>query len=316
MEKMRDIMIVTSRSDYSRNFWNAMRFDSQAASMAYGALGSESSLYLPKDSEERFRKLEMENGVIRNLASNLRMYDGSSHIWVYDSEDYSQFVDEGDTIPGFDSIDEFSQIPVNAHKIASLVKVTAEFVRDSVFNVEDHITRRMAKSFAMTEDRAFLTGTGIGEPTGLLHDEEGAEIADMVDSITYDDCIGLFFSVKPEYRKHAVWIMNDHTALALRKLKDDAGNYLWNNADGTILGKRVAICNDMPDAEAGSKPVLFGDLSYYWVIDRTPASIKPLRELFAVNGQVGYVVKERLDAKLVRPEAVKVLAISSEQENG
>lgn len=316
MKTMKDILIATSRSDYKRGFWDAMRLKPSSDELIRASGGDANQLYLPKDSEERFRKLEIENGVIRKLSTCMRMYDSSSSIWAYESEDYSQFVDECDPIPGFDAIDEFTTVPVNAHKIASLVKVTAEFVRDSVFDVENHITKRMSKSFAMTEDRAFVNGTGIGEPKGLLHDEEGAETAATVDSITYDDCIDLFFSVKPEYRKNAVWLMNDHTALVLRKLKDEDGNYLWNHSNDTILGKQVVFCNDMPDAEAGSKPVLFGDLSYYWVIDRTPASIRPLYELFATKGQIGYIVQERLDAKLVRSEAVKVLAITPEQENG
>ena len=316
MKTMKDIMAVTARSDYRRNFWDAMKSTPHASEYVLNALDGEKAMYLPLDSEELFVRLKAEHGVFRNLASCMRMYDSTSEIWAYDSEDYSQFVDECDPIPGFDSIDEFTKIPVNAHKMASLVKVSQEFLRDSAFDAEKHITKRMAKSFARTEDKAFVTGTGVGEPTGLLHDTDGAEVADTVDSITYDDCIGLFFSIKPEYRKNAVWMMNDSTALALRRLKDDNGNYLWNQAKDSILGKSVVICNEMPDADEGSKPILFGDLSYYWIIDRKPVSIKPLWELFANKGQVGYIIQERLDAKLIRPEAVKVLAITQEQENG
>jgi len=105
--------------------------------------------------------------------------------------------------------------------------------------------------------------------------------------------------------------MNDSTALALRKLKDENGAYLWNSTNDTILGKKVVICNEMPDAESGKKPVAFGDLSYYWVIDRSPVSLRPIRELFADYGQVAYIGHERLDGRLVRPEAVKVLKVTA-----
>ena len=115
--------------------------------------------------------------------------------------------------------------------------------------------------------------------------------------------------MKPEYRKNAVWMMNDTTALVLRKLKDADGNYLWNQANDTILGKTVVISNDMPDADSGKKPILFGDLSYYWIIDRSPVSMKVLQELFAAKNQVGYLCNEYLDARLIRSEAVKVIAI-------
>ena len=121
--------------------------------------------------------------------------------------------------------------------------------------------------------------------------------------------IKTIISVKPEYRKNAVWMMNDTTAIALRKLKDADGNYLWNQANDTILGKTVVISNDMPDADSGKKPILFGDLSYYWIIDRSPVSMKVLQELFAAKNQVGYLCNEYLDARLIRSEAVKVIAI-------
>lgn len=130
-------------------------------------------------------------------------------------------------------------------------------------------------------------------------------------AFTYDDCIDLFFSVKPEYRSHAVWLMNDRTALALHKLKDDAGNYLWNGNSDTILGKPVHICNDMPDIAAGAKPVLFGDFRYFWIIDRSPISMRAFKERFAMTDQVGYVGFELLDSRLVRKDAIKVLTVTA-----
>ena len=310
---MKDLMITTARSDYNMKFWDAIKLEAGAEEYVKGILEDERTMYLPSKSEDMLQKLKAKYGVFRNLANCMRMYDGFSEIMAFDSEDYSQFVEESDPIPGSDLADEFTKIPVNAYKMASLMKVSLEFVNDSAFDIESHIIKRMARTFARTEDKAFINGTGVGEPTGLLHDSQGAETADTVNSLSYDDCITLFFSVKPEYRKNAVWMMNDDTALAIRKLKDDAGNYLWNQGNDSILGKPVVICNEMPDAQSGKKPILFGDLSYYWVIDRKPASVKTLRELFATKGQVGYIVQERLDAKLVRSEAVKVLAISSNQ---
>ena len=62
--------------------------------------------------------------------------------------------------------------------------------------------------------------------------------------------------------------MNDETAMALRKLNDDNGNYLWNPNSDNIIGKNVVISKFMPCAGSGKKPVVFGDFSYYWVIDR------------------------------------------------
>lgn len=84
--------------------------------------------------------------------------------------------------------------------------------------------------------------------------------------------IRLFFSVKPEYRDHGVWVMNDATALVLRTMKDKNGNYLWNQANDTILGKPVKISNAMPDIGSVSKSIAFGDFSYYWIMDLSPSA--------------------------------------------
>lgn len=131
----------------------------------------------------------------------------------------------------------------------------------------------------------------------------------LEESITYDTLIEQYFSVKKEYRKNAVWLMNDVTALALRKLKDADGNYLWNSNNDTILDKLVYISEFMPDARSGSKPVAFGDFSYYWFISRSPVSLRTLTEQFAINDQVGYLGLEFVEGKLIRRDAVKVISM-------
>ena len=146
-------------------------------------------------------------------------------------------------------------------------------------------------------------------PTGILNDVGGAEIAFTTESITYDDLISLYFSVEAEYRSKGTWLMNDETAMTLRKLKDENGNYLWNHNSDTILGKPVVISEFMPCAGSGKKPVAFGDFSYYWVIDRRPVTMRPIVERFAINDQIGYIAYEFLDGKLVRQQAIKVLMV-------
>lgn len=207
--------------------------------------------------------------------------------------------------------DDFTKIPVNAYKLASLAKLSCEFAYDSQFDIEKYIKNRMGQSFAEAEDKAFIGGNGTTEPTGILHATNGAQTGITSKSLTLDSVIGLFLSVKPKYRKNAVWLMNDTTALTLRKMKDSDGGYLWNITNDTILGKPIVICNEMPNIASGKKPVAFGDFSFYNIIDRSPVSIKPIKELYAANGRVGYVGYERLDGGLIRTEAVKVIEITT-----
>lgn len=316
MKTMKEIQTLSTGYEYKRNFWDAMRGIPRAIDYIHGVIGTDTTMFMPDDDDEEFRKKEAEYGIIRSLATRLKLYGMQSTIWAYEHENHTSFVGDRDPVPVDNADDDFAKIRVQMHKAAGITKVTTTFAHDSSFDVKEYITDRMARNLALTEDKAFINGTGVKEPTGLLHAENGAQTSSVIESIGYDDCINLFFSVKPEYRKDAVWLMNDRTALALRKLKDADGNYLWNPASDKILGKHVVICNDMPDTEPGKKPVLFGDLSYYWIIDRSPVGINPLGEIYLLEDRVGYLVREYLDARLVRPEAVKAIEIKSEKDNG
>ena len=213
--------------------------------------------------EVDLRKVVVRESVIRPLATNLKKYQGGSVIWAADSRDYTSFVPEGAPIPGFDVEEDFTRIRVSCHKIACLLKLSEEFALDADFDLKNYISERMGKSFTYAEDKAFICSSGVNEPFGLLHNTEGAEIGTAASALTYDAVIDLFFSVRPEYRTHANWLMNDRTAAALRKLKDDSGNYLWNGSTDTVFGKLIHICNELPDIAAGAKPALFGDFRYY-----------------------------------------------------
>lgn len=161
-----------------------------------------------------------------------------------------------------------------------------------------------------------MLGTREHMPTGILDDAAGAKTGVITSALCFVDVLRLYHSLDKEYRKNAVWLMNDETALMLRMLKDSAGNYLWNPSDNTILGKPVAISGDMPSVGAGAKPVVFGDFSYYWIIDRSPISVQALKELFVTLDQMGYLAAEFLDGKLIRRDALKALVISEDGQNG
>lgn len=129
--------------------------------------------------------------------------------------------------------------------------------------------------------------------------------------IAFDEINKLYFSLKPEYRSNAVWVMNDETALSLRDLKDSTGNYLWRGAADTLLGKPVVISNHMPSAASGAKPVVFVDFKYYWVVERQPLSIRALHEKYSFADKVGYFGMEILDGCLIRSETIKALQMSA-----
>lgn len=204
-------------------------------------------------------------------------------------------------------MDVFTKVRIECHKLAIIDRMDLDFIHDMKFNMEDFLTKRFAKKFGKAEENAFVNGTGVDMPTGILHDTNGAQVGVTTNTVIYDNVIALYFSVKPEYRTKGVWMMNDETAYKLRTLKDASGNHIWNHANDTIMGKPVYICNAMPST---GKVIAFGDFSYYWIVNRMPISVRTLVEQYMLNNKIGYLAHEYLDAKLIRSEAIKVLELN------
>ena len=110
--------------------------------------------------------------------------------------------------------------------------------------------------------------------------------------------------------------MNDSTLAVVRKLKDGTGVYIWQpglvaGEPDRLLGYPVYTSAYAPTMEAGQPVMAFGDFSYYNIGDRGARSFSELRELFAGNGMVGFVAKERVDGKLILPEAVQIMKVKA-----
>ena len=197
----------------------------------------------------------------------------------------------------------------------TLIKVSNELLNDSAFNLEAYISKEFGRRIGTKEEEAFFTGNGTGKPTGIFNSTGGAQVgvtAASATAITADEIIDLFYSLKAPYRKKAVWVLNDSTVKAIRKLKDKNDNYLWQPAltagtPDTILGRPVYTSSYVPAIAAGAKTIAFGDFSYYWIADRQGRIFKKLNELYAATDQTGFVATQRVDGKLVLPEAIKVL---------
>ena len=300
---------------YKDAFWNhARKRDSYEIRNALQVGTDTEGGYLVPDTFEKklITTLEEEN-VIRKHAHVFTTSSGSHKIPVVSTRGTAAWVDEEGQIP--ESDDAFGQQLIGAHKISTLIKVSEELLNDSAFDLENYFATEFARRIGNAEEAAFLTGNGSGKPTGILADIGGAEIgvtAASETAITADEIIDLFYSLKSPYRKKAIWVLNDRTIKAIRKLKDSNGQYLWQPAlhEGeydTILGKRIYTSPFAPEIGAGAKTIAFGDFSYYWIGDRQGVAFKRLNERYAETGQVGFLASKRVDAKLVLPEAIKVL---------
>lgn len=269
---------------------------------------------VPEEYDERLIQKLTEENIIRNLGHVITT-SGEHKINIAATTPAAAWIDEGGALNFGDA--KFDQILLDAHKLSVAVKVTEELLYDSAFDLESYLMDEFGKAIGNAEEQAFINGDGIGKPLGILADKGGAETGvttAAVGAITSDELINLVYSLKRPYRKNACFILNDQTISAIRKLKDGNGAYLWQPAltmgePDKLLGYPVYTSSYMPLIATQEKPIIFGDISYYNIGDRGVRSFSALRELFAGNGMVGFVCKERVDGKLVLSEAVKTLVM-------
>lgn len=302
-------------NEYKEAFWKGMRnkntFDVHNA-LQIGT-DSEGGYLVPDEFERTLVESLEEQNIFRQLASVITTSSGDRKIPVVATKGSASWVDEEGVIP--ESDDAFGQVSIGAYKLGTIIKVSEELLNDSIFNLESYIAREFARRIGTKEEEAFFIGDGTGKPTGIFNATGGAEVgvtAAGVKAITLDEIMDLFYSLKAPYRKNAVFTMNDSTVKAIRKLKDGNGQYIWQPSitagqPDTILNRPIKTSAYVPALDAGKKAIAFGDFSYYWVADRQGRSFQRLNELYAATGQVGFRATQRVDGKLILPEAIKVL---------
>jgi HK97 family phage major capsid protein len=181
---------------------------------------------------------------------------------------------------------------------------------DNAFNLESYIITQFGKALANEEEDAFLNGNGVGKPTSLFDTTHGGQLLNTLTAgIKSDDVLDLVYGLKRPYRKNASFIMNDGTLAQLRKLKDNNGAYIWQPSYQVGEPDRVLGYEVHTSAYAPKDAISFGDYKYYNIGDRGSRSFKQLNELFTGNGMIGYVAKERVDGKLLLPEAVQIMKL-------
>ena len=263
---------------------------------------------VPEEYDNRLIQTLNGENIMRSLA-NIITTSGDHKINIAATNPAAAWIEEGGQLTFGEAT--FKQVLLDAHKLHVAIKVTEELLYDSAFNLEDYILEQFGKALANAEEDAFLNGDGTGKPTGIFHETNGGTHLTEVTAFKSDDIINLIHALKRPYRKNAAFIMNDKLIAIVRKLKDGNGAYMWQPSyqvgePDTLLGYPVYTSAFAPEGK-----IAFGDFSYYNIGDRGTRSFKQLTELFAGNGMIGFVAKERVDGKLILPEAVQILPVKS-----
>ncbi len=307
---------MRARNVYKKSMMKALRTNFRDISNELKVGTDESGGYLvPEEMEvDIVNGLEDEN-IVRKLATKVQT-SGLHKINIAATKPAALWVEEGGQLTFGDGT--FDQVSLDAHKLHVGIKVTEELLYDAAFNLEKYITEEFTRALANAEEDAFLNGDGVNKPTGIFDSKKGGElgVTTKAQTITADELIDLVYSLDRPYRKKATFILNDATVAQIRKLKDVNGAYIWQPSlkDGEpdrLLGYPAYTSAFAPKAEKGKLAVAFGDFSYYKIGDRGNRSFQDLKELFAGNGMVGFLGKERVDGILVLREAVKLLKIGA-----
>ena len=315
--KKPDTKVGCASDAYRDAFWNVTRSRDGVPYEVRNALqvgvDSEGGYLVPDEFENTLVQSLGQKRIVREHAYVFQTNSGSHKIPVVTNKGTASWIDEEGGIPEGD--DTFGQQTIGVHKVGTIIKVSEELLNDAAFDLEGYFSAEFARRIGNKEEDAFFNGDGIGKPLGVLAANGGAEVgvtAASATAITAEEVISLFYSLEAPYRENAIWVFNDATMAAIRKLKGNDGQFLWQKAlhEGdheTLLGKPVFTSPFMPEIAAGAKPILFGDFNFYWIGDRQGVTFKRLNERYADTGQVGFLATKRVDAKLILPEAIKVL---------
>lgn len=301
--------------EYKEDFSRALRGRGLAYNVLQEGTDADGGYLVPEEYENNIIQMLSEANVIRGIAKVITT--GANHkIPVSATRSVATWTAENADIK--ESNPTFNQRSIDAYKLTDLVKISTELMQDNTFDLEGYITNEFVNAFAAAEEEAFCVGTGEGQPTGIFTAQGGnADVVTTGANITVDNLLDLIYAVKSPYRRNAKFLMKDVTVSALRKLKDNNGAYLWQPSvqagqPDRLLGYELYTSAYVPEVGAGALPVAFGDFSNYWIADRLGRTIQRLTELYSAKGQLGFLATERVDGKVILPEAIQLLKIKGE----
>ena len=298
-DEYREAMLTAMRTNF-RNVSNVLQ----------EGVDADGGYLVPEEYDKRLIDVLDSENIMRSLSTTITTA-GQHKINIAATKPAAAWIEEGGALSFGDAT--FDQIYLDAYKLHVAIKVTEELLYDAAFGLENYIITQFGKALANAEEDAFLNGDGKGKPTGLFAANGGGQTAGtLTAAIKSDDLIDLVYGLKRPYRKKASFIINDAVLASVRKLKDNNGAYIWQPSyregePDRVLGYAVHTSSFAP-----ANAIAFGDYSYYNIGDRGSRSFAELRELFAGNGMIGYLAKERVDGKLILPEAVQILKLKEE----
>jgi HK97 family phage major capsid protein len=209
----------------------------------------------------------------------------------------------------------FGKRELTPHPLAKRIKVSKKLLRNSTMNPEQIVMQRLAYKFAITEEKAFLLGTGANQPLGLfVASNDGIPTGRDVQTgsatdFTMDGIISAKYALKAQYWPRASWLFHRDGVAKIAKLKDSQNQYLWQPSTQAgqpdrLHGLPILMSEYVPNTfTTGLYVGMLADFSWYWIADALDMSVQRLVELYAETNQDGFIGRLETDGMPVLAEA-------------
>ena len=210
----------------------------------------------------------------------------------------------------------FGKRAMTPSPVAKRIKVSKKLIRVSALNIENLVASRLAHKFGITHEKAFLTGSGAGQPLGIftanangISTSRDVSTANTTTAVTFDGLINAKYALKGQYWNRAEWLFHRDALKMVAKLKDGDNQYLWRESvragePDRLLGRPVMMSEYVPNTfTTGLYVGAVGDFSHYWIADALDMQFQVLTELYAETNQNGYIARMESDGAPVLEEA-------------
>ena len=214
-----------------------------------------------------------------------------------------------------DSTMTFGKRELNPKPLAKYIKVSNKLLRLSP-DVERLVLDRLAYKFAITYEKAGMTGSGANEPLGVftasadgISTGRDVSTGNTTTSIQTDGLLEAKYTLKGAYWPSAKWLFHRSAIKQIAKLQDDTGRYLWQpavtlGAPDMLFGVPVFTSEYAPSTfTTGLYVGIIGDFKFYHIADALSFSIQRLNELYAATNQTGFIGRLESDGMPVLEEA-------------
>lgn len=305
---------IRASKEYEQAFYARMRSSIPQVNAVLDSQSGSGGTLVPTVLEDQIVKKLLNFSPLRSICS-VRQAATNAIIPVQATLPTASWVAEDGAYSESDPT--FAPVDMFAYKLTSLAKVSEELLYDAVTDLGVELSDSVGNALAQAEEQAFIVGSGSGQPKGITLDAPtgitttGAAIS----TLTTDNLIDLFHSLKKAYRPGSSWLLNDQVVAAIRKAKNNQ-NYIWQpglvaGEPDQLMGAPVYVSDFMPTPAASAVIGIFGNFRYYRIQDRVGIGLQRLNELYSGNGQVGFRIYKRLDGKCVLSEAFTALKLAA-----